>query len=239
MKYIILITTLMMAAVFLTGSVCLASQVPEENETAAYTVCRINGEPDEPGEPGAPDWDTIPTLYIDHIQWKPDYGVWAQGQLCYDDEFLYIHLMATEQDIRAEYTEPLSPVNEDSCLEFFFMPEGGDRYFNFEINPNGCLHFGIGHDRYDRVFLHRDDYADYFHITTDRTPDGWEVYYVIPLEFLNVFYPDYQFEGALLANFYKCGDKTEHKHYLTWNTVRSEKPDYHRPEDFGRLEFAQ
>lgn len=214
------------------SSFCLASSGPEELETASYTVIRVNGESAEP------DWDSVPAFDIDHILWRPDYGVWARGQLCYDDEHLYVHLSAVEQNIRAEYTQPLSQVNEDSCMEFFFMPEGEDRYFNFEINPNGCLHFGFGHNRNDRIFLHRDDYADYFQITTDRTENGWEVYYTIPLEFLTLFYPGYQFDGTLLANFYKCGDKTEHKHYLSWSPVRSKTPDFHRPEDFGKLRFG-
>jgi hypothetical protein len=73
---------------------------------------------------------------------------------------LYVHLRATESDIRAEYTEPLSPVCQDSCLEFFFMPEGEDRYFNYEINPNGCLYIGFGHGRSDSTALYREDMQD-------------------------------------------------------------------------------
>jgi hypothetical protein len=76
-----------------------------------------------------------------------------------------------------------------------------------------------------------------FDIRADRTEDGWEVYYQIPVAFLQVFYPDDSFSGSLRANVYKCGDKTDHKHYLSWNPVNSEKPDFHRPEDFGRMIF--
>ena len=96
---------------------------------------------------GVPDWNAISELSADNILWEPDCGVRAFAQLCYDDSNLYIHLRAVEKDIRAEYTAPLSPVYQDSCLEFFFMPDGGDRYFNFEINPNGCLYIELGHSR--------------------------------------------------------------------------------------------
>ena len=81
---------------------------------------------------GEPDWSSIPQLAADHILWRPDCGIRAFGQLCHDAEHLYVHLRAVEAKIRAEYTAPLSKVCQDSCLEFFFMPEGGDRYFNFE-----------------------------------------------------------------------------------------------------------
>jgi hypothetical protein len=39
------------------------------------------------------------------------------------------------------------------------------------------------------------------------------------------------------ANFYKCGDKLSNPHFVTWNPVGTEKPDYHRPEFFGTLKF--
>ncbi len=76
-----------------------------------------------------------------------------------------------------------------------------------------------------------------FSIQADRTEDGWEVYYQIPVSFLRLFYPGYSFSGTLMANVHKCGDLTNHKHYLSWNMVQSGKPDFHRPEDFGRMMF--
>lgn len=200
----------------------------EENGIMTYMIKRVSGDI---------DWGSVPALSLDNILWEPDCGICAGAQLCHDGERLYVHLRAVEKDIRAEYTAPLSPTYEDSCLEFFFMPESEDRYFNFEINPNGCLYIGFGHDRYDSTALYREDMREYFDIRSARTDDGWEVYFSIPLEFLNVFYNGYSYSGTLMANVYKCGDKTEHRHYLSWNPVRSEKPDFHRPQDFGRMVF--
>ena len=131
----------------------------------------------------------------------------------------------------------MSPVHRDSCLEFFFMQEGADRYFNFEINPNGCLHVGFGRNRHDRFVLNRSDMAEYFSIRTGKTADGWEAYYRIPLDFIRLFYPGFAFRGALRANIYKCGDRTANMHFLSWNPVTSEDPDFHRPEDFGKMRW--
>ena len=188
---------------------------------------------------GKPDWTAIPELSADTILWEPDCGIRAFGQFCYDDGNLYVHLRAVEKEIRAKYTAPLSPVYQDSCLEFFFMPYDGDRYFNFEINPNGCLYIEFGHNRSDRFALYRGDIQDRFDIRTARTEDGWEVYYQIPLEYIRLFYPEFDFSGALRANIYKCGDQTVNKHYLSWNPIDSEKPDFHRPEDFGIMYYAE
>ena len=183
------------------------------------------------------DWADIPALSIDRVLWTDDCGVRAAGQLCCDGENLYVHLSAVEEDIRAEYTEPLSPVNEDSCLEFFFMLDGADNYFNFEINPNGCLRCQFGPAKTDRIDIARSDSSEYFGIQTDRTADGWEVFYRIPLDFIRLFYPEYRFEGNLMANMYKCGDKTVHKHYLSWSPIDLDTPNFHCPEFFGRMRF--
>ena len=42
----------------------------------------------------------------------------------------------------------------------------------------------------------------------------------------------------MYGNFFKCGDLTEQAHYLSWNPVTSEQPDFHRPQDFGLLRFG-
>ncbi len=39
------------------------------------------------------------------------------------------------------------------------------------------------------------------------------------------------------ANFYKCGDKLRTPHFLSWNKIEIEKPDFHRPDFFGELHF--
>lgn len=186
---------------------------------------------------GPPDWQRIPPLEIRCLLWKPDCGIRAFGRICHDAEFLYLCLEASEKAIRAVYTAPLSPVHEDSCLEFFFMPEGEDRYLNFEVNPNGCLHIGFGHSRHDRVRIVREDMAEYFRIRPARTADGWKAELRIPLAFLRLFWPGFSFTGVLRANVYKCGDKTAQEHYLAWNPVCSGTPDFHRPRDFGIMVF--
>lgn len=204
-----------------------AAQAPE-TDRADYSITRITGDP---------DWAGIPVMEIGNVLWTDDYGIRARGQLCYNEDALFVHLRAVEKDIRAENTEPLSPVYEDSCLEFFFKLPDSDNYFNFEINPNGCLCMQFGPGRADRINIVRSDAAEYFNIHTGRTSDGWEVFYRIPLKFIRLFCPEYRFEGELEANLYKCGDKTANRHYLSWKSIDLESPDFHCPEYFGRMKF--
>ena len=117
--------------------------------------------------PGEPDWEAVPRLEVDQVLWKPDCGIRASGRFCHDSLALYVNLRAAEKQIRAEYTAPLSPVCRDSCLEFFFMPEDEDRYFNFEINPNGCLYIGFGRGREDSTALYRENMRQLFGIRTE------------------------------------------------------------------------
>ena len=194
-----------------------------------YTIARTGGEKD-----GA----AVPELTLDHILWEPDCGVRARGQFRYDGQYLYVRLGAEEKEIRAEYRTAPAPVHEDSCLEFFFMPEGAEKYLNFEINPNGCLHIGFGTGRENRERILLPGAEAYFDIRTRRTGTGWEVSYRIPADFIRERYPGFECTGKLRANVYKCGDRTAHPHYLAWNEVLTETPDFHRPEYFGEMAFG-
>ena len=185
-----------------------------------------------------PNWEHDETQYLSPCRWSPNPPPHVSVQALWRDDALIFRLCSDTPPSRAVNTAQDSSVWEDSCLEFFFMPDGGDRYFNFEINPNGCLYIEFGHNRSDRFVLYRSDIPDRFDIRTARTEDGWEIFYQIPLEFIRLFYPEFEFSGALRANVYKCGDQTVKSHYLSWNPITSEKPDFHRPEDFGIMHFT-
>lgn len=197
-----------------------------------YVITRVCSEP---------DWTGIPALQVDEIAWLPDAGIRMMQQIAYDENGLYIHQRAWEKEIRAEGRDPLCSVCQDSCMEFFFSPVPEDgRYFNVEFNLNGCVFLGFGHGRHDSIRLVPESIQTLFHVETARLEDGWEIFYRIPVDFLRVFYPGYTLEPGqeIRANCYKCGDQTVQPHYLLWNPSTSEMPDYHRPQDFGRMVLA-
>lgn len=223
-----IITAILLAVSLPALAACASEKTASSQAENTYTITKVSS---------GFDWADIPVMPIDKVLWTPDYGIRAQGQICHDDDYLYIHQSAVEKDIRAENTEPLSPVYEDSCMEFFFMPDGDKNYFNCEINPNGCLNIGYGPEKTDRINIVRSDAADYFDIHTDRTDDGWEVYYRIPLDMIRLFDKDFSFKGKMRGNMYKCGNKTVNKHYLSWTNIGLDKPNFHCPDYFGTLDF--
>lgn len=194
-----------------------------------YIVTPVSGEP---------DWEQVPTLSVSNIQWVPDAGIRMTAQICYHQDALFIRQKAVERHIRAELTEPLSMVCDDSCMEFFICPDSdSDRYLNFEVNPNGCLFFGLctGPDFIARQIL--EDPKAVFDIQTNLTEDGWELRYRIPISVLRLYTPSLTLEPGRVfrANCYKCGDMTPQPHFLTWNYVAADTPTFHSPADFGKL----
>ena len=194
----------------------------------AYEIPKISGRP---------VWDDIPALEVSEIQWLPDCGIRMIQQICYDAGGIYVRQRAWEKELRTEVQDPLGAVCEDSCMEFFFSLDGDGRYFNIECNPIGSLYFGFGAERASRVRLILKNAKALLSLETEKYPDGWEVQYHIPLAFIRMFYPDFTLVSGrrFTANCYKCGDKTEMPHYLAWNPVTSDSPDFHRPCDFGEM----
>ncbi|MDU5344496.1 MAG: carbohydrate-binding family 9-like protein, partial [Prevotella bivia] len=70
-----------------------------------------------------------------------------------------------------------------------------------------------------------------------RGDTSWELALVVPVSsFFN--HKITELSGLTMkANFYKCGDKTDQPHFLSWQKVDLPKPDFHRPEFFGTIIF--
>lgn len=203
--------------------------VPADTNAKTYIIAHIKGEP---------DWKGIAQIDIDDAEWTDSFGICAHAQLCYDDQAIYVHMWAEEQDVRATYTadDPFAKCYEDSCLEFFLAPLADDaRYLNFEFNPNCAVCNEIGTHKEGRVRLLPD--ADVLAASSARTDDGWEIFYKVPFDYIRTLYP--AFEAApgmqMSGNFYKCGNLTVNKHYLTWNPIDSDTPNFHVPASFGIL----
>ena len=194
----------------------------------SYTLKKVNG---------APNWDAIEALNID-IPYRHETDVQAWAKLCWDETGIHVNLRAKEENIRCQELEPLSPICEDSCLEFFFAPLADDkRYFNFEWNLLGALYLGFGAERNTRVRQIVKDVNELFAPNCFKTAEGWGVEFKIPASYIQLYMPEFKLEGEAACNFYKCGDKTDVKHYLAWASLSSEKPDYHRRQDFAKIVF--
>lgn len=185
------------------------------------------------------NWQVIPRINVNCKLWGTEADVAMTQQMVYDENALYIRQEAWETDIRMVHHDPLSHVWEDSCMEFFFAFEKANRYFNMEINPNGCLHFAFGKDRQSRMQIVFKNSHELFDIRPEFFTDGWILTYQIPITVLHNFYPELTLKPGLAfyGNCYKCGDKTRTPHFLSWNPITVDKPNFHRVCDFGEFQL--
>ena len=185
-----------------------------------------------------PDWDAVEAVQLTHQPWLTPCAIEARAQLCHDGGNLYVRMEAKEERIRAELTGELDQVCNDSCLEFFFAPKAEDqRYFNFEWNKLCNAYVGFGGERKTRARQILKRPKELFQPVSFESDAGWGITYRIPLTYIQMYMPDFTLSGEAACNFYKCGDMTEIPHYLAWAPLSSEKPDYHRRQDFGTLIF--
>lgn len=191
---------------------------------------------------GQPHWDSIPRLEIDHWNTDQHPPVSAWAQLAYDSQQIWVHLAATENSIRAQESGPLARTWEDSCLEFFFcpLPDDDTRYINIEMTPTGAVYLGVGPgDVSRRLRLIPRDPATVLSQRPQITHGGWELFYTVPFELIRTLFPSFEARPGLTlrANCYKCGDLTDHPHYLSWSPITGSPLSFHRPQDFGQIIF--
>jgi hypothetical protein len=186
-------------------------------------------------------------LNIDTINWKDyNYKPEVNFSIAYGDDEIYLKYFIKEYYFKAEKNETNQMVCEDSCVEFFVSPEDDGIYYNFEFNGIGTclLGTGTGRDNSTRSNpeiikkIRRHTSVGTEPVKEKEGPFEWTITIAIPLE---VFFHHKvgNLQGKTFrANFYKCGDMLKVPHYVTWNPVGTDNPDYHQPEFFGLLKFV-
>ena len=178
-------------------------------------------------------WDCADIANIATINWEGfNEAPQTTGKLLYNDFGIYIQLETDENPLLARYRNQNDPVCCDSCMEFFFRPNENDpRYFNFEFNPFGTMYLAVRTSRYDSAFPDKD--KQYFNVKSYVDDKRWVLQFCVPFEFIDEILGGHT--KTMYGNLYKCGDETNSIHYATYYPVKTEKPDYHRPEFFGEF----
>jgi len=180
-----------------------------------------------------------------HQNWVEAGNVKVSFSIRHDGRSIYLFYQVEEPQVRAVNTSFNSSVWEDSCVEFFLSLDGDENYYNFEINAIGTVLGAYGPDRNQREWLPESllskvetfpSLGREIIINLDETT-SWSLKVRIPLEVLT-------FSGITdlsgmdgHGNFYKCGDKLKHPHFLSWKPVILPSPDFHQPRFFGQLSF--
>lgn len=186
------------------------------------------------------EFQTIGTVNWAEYPYRPE----AAFRIVATDRGFVVNYRVKEQSIAAVAQGDCGPVWEDSCVEFFSSPADDGVYYNVECNCVGTILVAAGKDRHERTFAPKEVLEsverwaslgrENFEERTGETE--WQVVLLIPY---SVYFQHEikQVEGMKIrANFYKCGDHLQTPHFLSWNPIEVEQPDFHRPEHFGTLE---
>ena len=193
--------------------------------------------------------------WIDVAQWPErnnGYKPEVRFRIAYSQQMLFIEYYVKEANIKALYSEDKdSKPFKDSCCEFFFSPECNNNYYNMELNciGKGTFAFRRGGRKGPKIAYGEEIMKRIFRystlgeapIETSVKENGelfeWKLTVAIPLECFTET-PMNELKGKTMrANFYKCGDDMPKPHFLTWNRIELEKPDFHTPDFFGALTF--
>ncbi len=180
---------------------------------------------------------------IDNINWpdKFPYHPLTVFNCAHNGRYLFIDFFVRCNYLRAVNYTNNSPVSEDSCIEFFVSPANDGHYWNFELNCIGTINASHRTERHNPTRLTDSELDRVIRFAScGKRPfnelEGlfaWNVTIAIPLDLIGVCFTGDPVEMA--ANFYKCASGTSQPHYLSWNPISSEKPDFHRPDCFGKI----
>lgn len=186
---------------------------------------------------------------IETVDWAETYPYKpkVQFRIAHTDDKILIHYQVNEKNIRAKYVEDNDPVWTDSCVEFFSIPGDDDIYYNIECNCIGTILLAAGRERNNREqapqsllnLIKRWSSLGHEAFSEQKGDYSWQVALVIPYA---AFFKHHiqSLDGTTIkANFYKCGDELETPHFLSWSPIKITKPDFHRPDFFGNLEFGK
>lgn len=166
-------------------------------------------------------------------------------KIAHNNHNIYLHYDVIEPEITATYLKHNTPVCKDSCIEFFIAFEEDTNYYNFEFNALGSCLLAWGPDRYNRQLLDI-KIIDLIKVKTEikrisqngLTMFNWKIFIIIPLSTFSFNNIKSLKNIKAKANFYKCGNNLSKPHYITWNNIRSEKPDFHLKSYFREIEFS-
>ncbi len=193
------------------------------------------------------DAKDIHFVSIATINW-PDtypYSPDVKFRLAHNGKSIIIEYIVRENYIRAMAGGDNGNVWEDSCVEMFISFDQS-HYYNIECNCRGDVLLACGPDRNHRIYSTTENVSKIKRMSSikyDSTfdnmpaPDEWKLQLIIPVD---VFFKD-DIEGlhslSARANFYKCGDKLPTPHFLSWQPIDVESPDFHLPGFFGDIVF--
>lgn len=162
-------------------------------------------------------------------------------------DWLMVRFEVAERYTMARVTEDNGEAWTDSCVELFIAPDASG-YYNFETTCVGRMLLAHHRSRHEGEEAPAEVLAAVKRYTSlpfgetfeEREGDNrWTLTLAIPPRALFRHRIDDWSGTTARVNLYKCGDRLSHPHFLSWKPIRTEKPDFHRPEFFDEIVFAR
>lgn len=190
--------------------------------------------------------ETLERLSMACNPW-PEYATETKAEfiIAHDRDSILLNYKIAEKYLMANEVNN-GNIHNDSCVEFFIAFDDEKAYYNMEFNCLGFTKIGYGVKRSGRELLSLEvikklGFSSRINSNMKDQNEGfdWEIILVIPKEiFIHNEIGSFDKMKAR-GNFYKCGDGLPEPHFLSWNMIHAAKPDFHRLDSFGMLEFVE
>jgi alpha-galactosidase len=208
--------------------------------TDTATATRLTGDVDSEGLPLDAAWKAAPPLRF-NTDWQgqnADSQRETEVRLLWTPETLYLRFEARYRSLTvfpdAESDGRRDQLwNRDVC-EVFLQPDPSQlrRYKEFEVAPNGFwidLDIAPGEKHDLQSGLRR-------RVKVDEENKRWHAVLALPMKGL---VRRFDSSDVWRVNFYRVEGAAEPRFYSAWRPTRTPQPNFHVPEAFGRLVFAE
>lgn len=184
-----------------------------------------------------------PEFEVGNVQWNSTNAPRTTGRMGYiAEEGIVVKMKCEENNPLTTKTQNMEMVCLDSAMEAFFsftdkaqVPTMESLYFNFEINSNGALYVKSGYGRPNRVELLPAEMT----LVAPKAwveEDAWYMEITVPNQLLQRFLgkPILLAGDVFYCNFYKVKQTPKNPHYMSYNYIESDKPNFHMPPCFAK-----
>ncbi len=189
----------------------------------------------------------IPAESVACCNWPDGYPYMPEVafKMFHTGKALMLRYEVNENYTAALVTEDGGEVWTDSCVELFFSPDS-ESYYNLEATCIGKILLSNRKSRTEGIIPASSEILGQIMRTpslgtepfAERTGENhWNLILAIPPQAL--FRHDVQdWSGITMKmNIYKCGDNLSKPHFLSWKPIKTQSPDFHRPEYFTTVDF--
>jgi len=215
-------------------------------DRVSYTVKRATEKIYVDGNIFEADWDQAEEITPFVFPWyKEGNKDQSSVRILWDDNYLYFLWRCEDEHISAHRYQRNTATCLDDCAEMFISPNLDESmwYTNYEINCIGTWLVGAKTDENKGTWEPEGLLVGRSHVGTINNEEDidshWILEIAIPFEHFRQFKGQIPPEDGDMwgLNLDRCGGDVNEQ-FSQWTASKTPNPNYHRPEDFGRIIFS-